>query len=113
MIEMATTDYAIVGRLTFSSDNLRDFVETSNIEAIAQQFNVPSTHLPTGKVFYYAGKYRMATSATVLVTLTITNASVHGLLYYKWDFQFGSRKNVGCNPTIEVMNWYEESTIVM
>lgn len=105
MIEMSTTDYAIVGGLTFSEDNSKDFVKTNDIQTIAKIFNVPSTDLPTGDVFYYAGKYRMATDGVALVTITITD-DFDFTMYY-WNYQFGSETNTGCNPLVSIANWYE------
>lgn len=103
MIEMITAEYAIA-YISFSSNNSRDFNTTNDIQAIAKKLNVPSTDLPTGNVFYHEGKYRMSMDGVVLVTLTIsvTNGSY---LYSIWNFQFGSIKNVGCNPFVSVTNW--------
>ncbi|XP_037036652.1 sperm receptor for egg jelly-like [Bradysia coprophila] len=103
MVEMVTSGYAIAGDLSFPSDS-GDFVQTNDIRAIATQFNVSvSPSIPTGNVFYHAGKYRMSTPGIAIVTLTITDFSGSSL-FYGWDFQFGSTKNVGCNPIIGIRN---------
>lgn len=103
MIEMTTAEYAIA-YLYFSSNNSLDFKTTNDIQAVAKKLNVPSTDLPTGNVFYYEGKYRMSTDGVELVTLKVTEVS-SSLLRYIWSFQFGSIKNVGCNPSVSVTNW--------
>lgn len=96
---MTTSNYAIIGGLFLASD----FMETDNVQAIAEKFNIPSTDLPDGTVFYYVGKYRMPVGDITLVTLTVTD--VDGTNYYTWYFQFGSMKNVGCNPIVRITNW--------
>ncbi len=105
MVEMMTPDYAIAGGgLTIPS---ADFVQTNRIDEIAKRFNISSTGLPAGSVFYYVGKYRMATAGIALVTLSITDVSASNL-FYLWDFQFGTRKNVGCNPSIRITSWLDD-----
>lgn len=104
MLEMATSDYAIAGGVTLPSENSKDFVKTNDIQAVARKYKLPSSSLPTGTVFYYVGKYRMATDGIALVMLTITDAE-NSEIYYIWHFQFGSLKNVGCNPVIKISNW--------
>lgn len=104
IIEMVTSEYAIAGGLTIPSDS-KDFVQTNNIRAIARQLNVPiSPSIPTGTVYYHAGKYRMSTPGTAIVTVTITDI-LDSSIYYIWYFQFGSLKNDGCNPMIQIRNW--------
>lgn len=104
MVEMVTSDYAIAGNLFFPSNKSQDFVQTDNVQAIAEKFKVPSSSLHTGNVFYHVGKYRMTTDGVALVTLSITDAADLSL-HYIWYFQFGSLKNAGCNPQINIMNW--------
>lgn len=103
MVELSTSEYAIVGGITFPS---KSFKNTSNIQEIAKELNIPDSSLPAGDVFYYAGKYRMPSAGVALATLTITDAANDSLpYYYKWYFQIGSEKNVGCNPLVSVVNW--------
>lgn len=102
-VEMVTSEYAIAA-LLFPLDNPQNFIKTNDIQAVAKKFNVPSSSLPPGNVFYYAGKYRMGADGITIVSLTITGVSeTH--TYYTWNFQFGSLKNVGCNPLVTITNW--------
>lgn len=101
MVEMVTPEYAIAGGLFFS-DHSHDFKNTSDIQSVAKNYNVPTSYLPTGNVFYHVGKYRIGSDGVAYVTLSITGDD---LLYYKWDFQFGRLENVGCNPLVAIANW--------
>lgn len=101
---METSDYAIVGDVTISSDS-GDFLQTNDIRAIAEQFNIPlSSSIPIGPIFYHAGKYRMPNPGIVTVTLTIMDVT-DSSVYYAGYFHFGSMENVDCNPVIEIKSW--------
>lgn len=103
MLEMVSSEYAIVGGLTFSSDNTENFVQTKDIKAVAEKYSLPaSSFLPSGSLFYYVGKYRMPVDDIALVTLTISDEID---VYYSWYFQFGSINNFGCKPVVKVSNW--------
>lgn len=103
MLEMVTSEYAIVGGLTFSSDNAKNLIKTNDIKTVAKTFSLPaSSFLPNGTVFYYVGKYRMAVDGIALVMLTVSDEVA---VYYIWYFQFGSIRNYGCNPMVKVSNW--------
>lgn len=105
-LDMLAPSYAIAS-INFPLNNSRDnFKKTQDIGEIAKKYKLPNSHLPTGEVFYYVGKYRMATNGIALITLTISEFGESSDLFYEWFFQYGTFKRNGyCNPLVHISNW--------